>query len=303
MKRLFLSFLAVLFSTCFIFACPFCGCGNSNFQVGILPTYSNAFVGVRYTYTHFNTLSHDGTQFSHDYFHITELWGGYKIGKVQVMAFLPYVTSHKSNDDGIINENGIGDVLILTNYQIFSNTHANSKTEKPFSNTLWLGGGIKFHTGQSQADTGDPDFTVGDFSSTPGTGSTDYLLNATHNLIMGNSGIATDIAYRINTANPQQFQYGNRIYINTAYFHSWIIGQVEIRPSIGLNLVANETNHYQDQAIADSHGYVLSGKAGINLQRGMIGLVVDGVLPLAQNLFDRQTRFQSRASTSLTFSF
>ena len=183
LKKLFLLCFFALLSVAGIFACPFCGCGNSNFQVGLLPTYSNAFTAIRYSYTHFNTLSHDGRQFSHDYFHTTELWGGYKIGKVQVMGFVPYLTSHKSSDDGIINKSGLGDILILANYEVLFVTRDNSKNKKALSNSLWLGGGIKFHTGQSAVDTVNPDFNVGDFSSTPGTGSTDYLLNATHNLI------------------------------------------------------------------------------------------------------------------------
>ena len=302
MKELPLSLIILLSSVSGNLACPFCGCGNSNFQVGLLPTYSNAFVGARYTYTHFNTLSHDGSQYSHDYFHTTELWGGYKIGRVQVMGFVPYVTSHKSSDDGIINKSGIGDVLILANYQVFSITNSDTNNKKAY-NSLWLGAGIKLRTGQSQVDVSDPDFTVGDFSSTPGTGSMDYLLNATHNLLVGNNGIVTNIAYRINTANAQQFQYGNRIYVNSAYFHSLPIGQLVIRPSLGLNLIVNDTNHYQSQEVADSHGYVLSGTAGINLQRGLIGMMANGFLPVSQNLFDGQTQFRQRASVALTFSF
>ncbi len=303
MKKIVVFLYLLFLSVPSLVACPFCGCGNSNFQVGILPTYSNAFIGVRYSYSNFNTLSTDGTQFSHDYFHTTEIWGGYKVGKFQIMGFLPYITSHKLSDDGDINKSGIGDLLVLGNYEMFSVTKVGSESQKSLSNALWLGGGIKFHTGQSTVDVNDPDFTVGDFSSTPGTGSTDYILNAMHNLIIGNNGLVTNMAYRINTVNTQQFQYGNRIYLNAAYFHSWSAGSFIIRPSAGLNLVVNETNRYQGQDVADSKGYILSGMAGLNLQRDKLGLLVNGFLPVTQDLFVGQTQFKQRVSVALTYSF
>lgn len=301
MRKIFLLTALLSAGPVSLLACPFCGCGNSNFQIGLLPTYTNAFVGVRYTYTHFNTLSSDGDQFSHDYFHTTEIWGGYKAGKFQVMAFVPYVVSHKSSDDGIIDNAGLGDVLLLSNYQIFS--FDEPKNGKAYNNTLWLGGGIKFKTGASEVDVTDPAFTVGDFTSTPGTGSTDFLLNASHNLVMGNNGIVTNVAYRINGTNAQDFRYGNRLYLNTAYFHSWPVGVLVVRPQAGLNLVMNEMNRYQGQDVTGSDGYVLSGNLGVNVQWNKVGLLANGFLPLSQDLFNYQTSFESRAMVALTYSF
>ncbi len=92
-----------------------------------------------------------------------------------------------------------------------------------------------------------------------------------HNLIMGNNGIVTNFAYRINTVNPQQFQYGNRIYFSAAYFRSLSAGTVVIRPTLGLNLLVDEVNRYQGQEVDGSKGYLLSGMVGVNLQKGRWG--------------------------------
>jgi hypothetical protein len=300
MKTLFLSFVLLFFSTSLILACPYCGCGNSNFQIGVLPTYSNAFFGIRYTYTHFKTDS--GSQFSRDYFHTTEIWGGYKIGKFQMMAFVPYISIHKLSDDGDINTRGLGDITFLSNYQLFSKTKPGSETEKSYTNTLWVGGGIKFHTGQSLVNVNDPAFTVGDFSQLPGTGSTDYLLNINHNLVLGNNGLVTNLAYRINTVNEQRFQYGNRIYATVNYFHSFSSGAFTIRPTLGLNFVKNGTNRYEGSDVVGSSGYILVGMAGVNLQRGKIGLLLNGGLPVTENLYHGLTQFKERASIALTYS-
>jgi len=301
MKKLFLFFTFLVFSVSSILACPYCGCGNSNFQIGILPTFSKAFVSVRYTYSHFKTDS--SSQYSRDYFHTTELWGGYNFGKFQVMAFIPYLSIHKLSDDGDINSTGLGDITVLGNYQVFSKTKNGTETKSSISNTLWLGGGIKLPTGQSTVDVTHLEFTVGDFSGTPGTGSTDYILNAMHNLIIGNNGIVTNLAYRINTVNPQQFQYGNSIYFSTSYFRSLSAGTIVIRPTVGINLMVNEVNRYQGQEVDGSNGYLVSGMFGVNLQKGKVGLLLNASLPVSQDFYHGLTQFRERESVALTYSF
>lgn len=303
MKKLFLILSLFIFSFSTILACPYCGCGNSNFQIGVLPTFSSAFFGVRYTYSHFDTEVPLQSQFSHDYFHSAEIWGGYKLGKFQVMAFVPYISVHKLSDDGDINSSGLGDITLLGTYQIYSKTKNGSENKRSTSNTLWLGGGIKFHTGQSIVNVNDPAFTVGDFSQSPGTGSTDYILNANHNLIIGNNGLVTNLAYRINTANSQQFHYGNRVYATASYFHSISVGMFVVRPTLGINLVVNGTNQYQGSEVIGSAGYILSSIVGMNLQRGKIGLLMNMASPVRQDLYHGLTRFNEQASVALTFSF
>jgi len=301
MKKLVLFFASLLFPASLILACPYCGCGNSNFQIGILPTFSKAFVSMRYSYSHFNTDS--SSQYSRDYFHMMELWGGYNFGKIQVMAFIPYLSIHKLGDDGTVNSRGLGDITVLANYQVFSKTKMGNETKSSITNTLWLGGGIKLPTGKSTVDVSDFEFTVGDFSGTPGTGSTDYIINATHNLIIGNNGIVTNFAYRINTVNPQQFQYGNRIYFSAAYFRSLSVETLVIRPTLGLNLVVNEANRYLGQEVDGSNGYLLSGMMGVNLQKGKVGLLLNSSLPVSQDFYHGLTQFKERESVALTYSF
>jgi hypothetical protein len=296
-----LSLIMLLLSISSVSACPYCGCGNSNFQLGVLPTYSNAFFGIRYTYSHFKTDS--GSQYSRDYFHTTELWGGYKVGKVMVMAFVPFISIHKLSDDGDINARGLGDITILGNYMVYSKTRPGSDTKKILISVFWVGGGIKFHTGQSLVDINDPGFTVGDFSQTPGTGSTDFLLNVNHNLTYGKNGVVTNLAYRINTTNAQQFRYGNRVYATVNYYHSFSVGSFLIRPTVGASLVVNGTNHFQDAPVIGSSGYILVGMAGVNVQRGKVGIMMNGGLPVAEDLYHGLTQFKERASVALTYSF
>ncbi len=301
MKKFILLFLFIVGISTASRACPYCGCGNSNFQIGVLPTFSNAFVGVRYSYSYYKTDS--GSQFSRDYFHTMELWGGFKKGKFQFMAFVPYIAVHKLSDDGVINSSGIGDITLLGNYQLFSKVTSVTEDKRYFGNVLWIGGGVKLPTGQSTVDVNDPDFTVGEFTNTPGTGSTDYLLNVNHSLFIGSSGLVTNIAYKINGKNNQDYQYGNRLYFNTAFFHSFTAGDYTIRPTAGLNVVMNAANKFQSQEVEFSSGYVLNGMMGVNVQRNKVGLLINGFAPISQDLFHGLTQAQERTSIALTYSF
>jgi len=282
-------------------ACPFCGCGNSNFQIGLVPNFNKGFVGVRYTYSSFKTDS--GSQFSRDRFHVTELWGGYNFGKVQVMAFVPYVAIDKLGDDGPRQARGLGDITVLGLYEVL-NTSSGPLTDKAVivRNQLWAGGGVKLGTGRSTVDVSDPAFTVGEFSGTPGTGSTDVLFNLNHTLLVNKHGLVTNLAYRLNTASGQNYRYGNRFYANSAYFYGWKVGKLDVRPTAGLNFVVNGRNRFEDQPIADSNGYVLNGTVGLNLQTGKVGLLVNGFRPLSQNLFNGLTKLNDRVSVALTLS-
>jgi len=301
MKKHSLIILLVLACTFTSFACPYCGCGNSNFQIGVLPTYSKAFLGIRYTYTHFKTDS--GSQFSRDFFHTTELWGGYKIGKFQLMTFVPYITVQKISDDGVIDTRGLGDMTLLANYQLYSKTINGSETKKTISNTLLVGGGIKLATGSSDTNINDPDFTVGDFTQMAGTGSTDYLVNINHNLTIGNGGIVTNMTYKMNTINAQQFRYGNRFYLNTNFFHSFNAGLFIVRPLVGLNLIQNDANTFLGDKVENSNGYILNGVAGVNIQRGKLGVLFNASTPVSENVYQGLTQLKEQISMALTYSF
>lgn len=300
MKRILFLFSILLAGTQ-AEACPYCGCGNSNFWIGALPTFNNAFVGVRYSYTHFKTDS--GSQYSRDYFHTTEVWGGYKHGKWQFMAFVPYLSIRKTSDDGTVNSSGIGDITVLVNYQLFSKTRPVSEQRRNFANMIWVGGGVKLPTGTSNVDVTDPDFTVGEFTNTPGTGSVDYLLNVNHNLYFGDNGLVTNVAYKFNTVNKQDYQYGNRFYFNTTYFHSWTAGAVTLSPTAGVNVVLNNSNYYLGQEVQFSSGYLVNGMIGLNAQWHKLGLILNGFAPVSQNLFHGLTVAKERVSAAITFSF
>lgn len=295
--------LSILFaSSCF--GCEICGCGNSNFQIGILPTFNKGFMGFRYTTSHFNSrLKEDISQFSHDYYKSMELWGGYNFKKWQVMAFMPYIYSRKESDDGVTISNGAGDFLFLVNYRLLTSSYLTKNEKTTVRHDLYFGGGVKLPTGVNRIDTNNPEFNLGDFNSQAGTGSVDYILNATYNFMWNNSGIVTNVAYRINTANKQDYRFGNRTYINAAYFYTFTKGDTKLKPNVGISYQSNTINKFEGDVIGGSNGYNVNTTVGVNVIRKKIGVNGMAFIPTAQNMYDGQTKLQSRILLGVTYSF
>jgi hypothetical protein len=304
MKKRFLLFvilfpLTIITST----ACEICGCGHSNFQIGLLPTFNKGFIGFRYNFSQFNShVKDEPSEFSHDYFQTAELWGGYSYKKLQVMAFAPYVISRKESDDRVTTSNGIGDFMILLNYKVLESASAVQNDQTTIKHELYFGGGVKLPTGKNRVNPTSPEFNMGDFNSQAGTGSMDYIINTTYNFRWNNSGIVTNAAYRLNTANNQDYKFGNRVYVNTAYYYTFTKNEVKIKPNAGVNYQSNVANTFQKAEVENSHGYNLSSTIGVNVLRNKIGFNAMSFIPLAQNSYDHQTKLKSRFLIGVTFS-
>src|SRR4029079_1506292 len=81
MKKFFLSFI-FLFMLSAAFACPICGCGVGGFYICLLSVNQTSFIGLRYQYSHYDTrLADEPDQFSKDYYHVVEVWGGITLGQ------------------------------------------------------------------------------------------------------------------------------------------------------------------------------------------------------------------------------
>jgi hypothetical protein len=304
MRKTLFCILLVLVEALPSVACEICGCANSNFQIGLLPSFNKGFIGVRYTSSEFSSqLSTDPSQYSHDSYRGIDLWGGYNFNKLQVMGFIPYLFNRKVSDDGTTKSTGMGDALILVNYKIVASAYLNKSETGSVRHEVFVGGGIKLPTGIARVDTSNPEFNIGDFNSQAGTGSTDFLFTITHNLMWSRSGVVTNYSYRLNTTNKQDYRFGNRMYFNSAYFYSIKTGPFSIKPNAGINCQTNQVNTYSGTAIEGSDGYILSAIVGANLLYGKMGFNASGFLPFVQNNYNGQTKMDSKIMLGVTYSF
>jgi hypothetical protein len=303
MKKIFILSTTIFFVTA-SFACPFCGCGVGNFYLGLLPNFKNHFVGVRYQYMQYHTqLKDDISQFSTDDYRTVELWSGWSFGnKLQLLAFVPYHFNTQNTDDGIIKQNGLGDITLLTNYKLFQTTKINTTKKSSVSQELWIGAGLKLPTGKYHIDLTDPEASLGDVNAQMGTGSVDFLMNASYNIRINKFGVNTSVNYKINTTNNDHYSFGNRFTANSFGYYNISLHNISIAPNAGVLYEHADINHLNDAKVEQTGGYVTLAVTGIEVNYKKISVGTNVQLPFAQNFASGQTEAKLRGMVHVTFS-
>ena len=250
---------------------------------------------------HYHTqLANDPTQFSNDYYKIVELWSGINIGpKLQILAFIPYHINKQFTDDGIKTQDGIGDISILLNYNLL---HTRSNAGKNLiEHQLWIGAGIKLPTGKNNVDINDPSVNPGDVNSQSGTGSTDFLLNASYDVSINKFGLSTSVNYKINTDNKTRYRFGNRFTSNTFAFFKLNAMGLGIAPNAGLLYENSASNNLNKVTVVQTGGHLISVAGGVEMNFKKIALGANLQLPVAQNFAEGQTQSKVKGLVHLTF--
>jgi hypothetical protein len=298
MKKIILASAIALLSFTTVNACEICGCGLGNYYIGLLPQFSHKFFGLRYQFRSFHTvLANDATQFSRDYYKTVEFWAGWNIGKRwQVIAILPYNYIHQVSDDGVTNNQGIGDIAVMGNYKVFDRSSRHSFTQQ-----LWLGAGIKLPTGKFNVDATDPAL-VALANTQTGSASTDFMLNAMYNIKIKKVGINTSASYKINTANKDNYSFGNKFSSSSFAFYPMAKGEFGIVPNIGMMYEQTAPNKLAKETVAQTGGNLLSTAAGLELNYRKISIGANVQLPLHQNFSDGQTDLKVKGMVHVSFS-
>ena len=235
MKKTLFLFLVFLLGICLAgMSCPICGCGGGNVYMGLLPDFKYQFIGLRFHTTQYHTqLINDPSQFSTNTYNTVELWGGVRLGKkIQLLAFIPYYLNKQADDDGTSYTNGLGDITVMVQYQIFHSTK-HLAARKIITQQLWFGGGIKLPTGPFNANVQDSNITVADINAQIGTGSVDFLINGMYSLNIRNFGVSLTANYKINTVNADHYKYGNKFQSNLISFYHLGEKKITMTPNLG----------------------------------------------------------------------
>ena len=303
LKRVFTAILFCIFISLTSQACDICGCGFGNYYIGMLPQFNRSFIGIRYHYQHFHTqLANDKTQFSNDYFQSLELWGGFNIGKKwQALVFIPYSFNQQNSDDGLSRTKGLGDVAVLVNYSLLEKTSLTSNNKLLFQQ-LTIGGGVKLPTGKSDIDANAPDI-VALANSQLGSGSTDLMVNAGYTIKINRAGFVTNLNYKYNTGNKENYKFGNRFSSNSFVIYSLMAGNVSIIPNLGFLYENSNSNSLNNNKVAETGGTISLGSIGVEFQIKRIGFGLNAQLPLAQNFASGQTENKIRGMAHVSWAF
>ena len=298
--------ITLIISLCLIssaYACEICGCGTGNYYIGLLPQFNKHFIGLRYQYSHFKTImKEDASEYSNDHFQTVELWGGWNIGKKwQVLAIVPFNFIHQASDDGNSSNSGIGDIVVLANYKIFDKA-SSTASKKLVKQQLWLGAGAKLATGKFIVDQNDEPL-VALANTQTGSASTDFIMNAMYNISINNFGVNTGARYKINTANNDQYFFGNKFSASSLAFYSIKKSGKIITPNAGLLFEHNDASKLNSEKIEMTGGHLFSTVAGVEVNINKVTVGFNAQLPLAQNFSDNQTKNKVKGMLHVTFAF
>lgn len=313
MKKMIMA-ITILFVALNANACSICGAGIGNLYLGLYPSFDTKFIGLRYTYSDYRTLlKNDNTQFSNNTFNSFEIYSGINFTKKwQLYAFIPYQKSNQVSDDGSGSNQGLGDITILTNYQMI-NQRKVLNNKKLLIHNMWIGGGVKFGSGTFNIDPHNPSIMLADVNTQMGTGSNDFILNLRDIHQIDKLGLATTVSFNFNTKNKLGYQYGDKFTLNSIAYFNFNHKNATITPNIGLkyeNVAGNKLDGILilltegiDNGSYHTGGKTLSGIGGVEFSIKKISLGVNINLPIQQNVAASQVNLKWKGFVHMTYSF
>jgi hypothetical protein len=290
MKKLFIAFLISLTYTS-ARACDICGLGTSNYNPFLFPHLSKNYLSINYLHRLYHIHSDGGL--NKEYFNTVLISGQYSINeKLQLVAMLPYQLNRQENFDGTKNIKGLGDVTLMGNYRLW-NHQGRSKTQ-----TVLVGAGVKLPTGNYEASKTE---TIEDQNFQLGTGSIDYMLNASYRLSYRKWIFSAVGSYKYNTENKENYRYGDVLTTGATAVYRKELRNFSIAPYVQL---MNETQmkDANDHLLQEhSGGSALYTGGGIDLNTRKIAVGVNYQFAAKQNLFQGEINAKPRLSVHLSF--
>lgn len=192
---------------------------------------------------------------------------------------------------------GVGDLILLAQYQIFNTP---PDTNKTLRQRLFIGGGVKLPTGIYNIKS--TDGNISPFLQ-PGTGSTDLITSLSYMAKLKKFGLGVDITYRYTTINNNRFRFANRLNSSTLLFYQIKYKSLTIMPSSGV---------YMEQALKDQDngtsnintgGTSLFSQSGLDIYLKNLSLNLGYQIPFYENLNGIQGENKSRLIVGLNFAF
>ncbi len=273
-------------------ACDICGCGVSNYNPFLFPHLSKNFFSISYLHRLYHTQSDDGMP-GKEYYNSFLLSGQYNLSKnLQFIAFVPYQANKLENDNGVKNVNGLGDITILANYKLWN------KSKNGNRQVITAGIGLKLPSGKYTTAKSNE---IDDQNFQLGTGSVDYLLNASYRISFRKWMLNAVTSYKYNTHNKDGYRYGDVLTTGmTAVYHKdW--SNFSVAPYVQ---VVNEAQMRDANvhALQDhSGGNILYAGGGIDVNTRKITIGANYQFATRQNLAAGQIEVKPRLSIRLSF--
>ncbi|WP_057937546.1 transporter family protein [Algoriphagus resistens] len=307
MKIKFLTLLLVATMPLSALACDICGCGVGSYYLGILPDFSNKFIGVRYQSksltTHLGPYGNRTPLTSDETYQSIEVWGAWNFGsRWRIMAIMPYNFNTRTIEQESVKgeKHGLGDAVTILNYKLFE-SRVTSENAKFLAHSLWIGAGVKAPTGKYEDGEQVMPDSPNNFQL--GSGSTDFLFNAAYDIRLMDFGVNVNASYKLNAENKYDYRYGNKFTGNfLAYYKFNIKDKVRVAPNVGLIYETQPQDVlYNKYEVHQSGGNLLSTVLGIELNIGQVSFGANYQIPISQDLANDRALAGNRLMTHISF--
>lgn len=291
MKKIIIALL-LLSATYFpAHACDICGCSVSNYNPILFPHLSRRYISLSFIHRAYQTSSEEGLT-NKESFNSYLLTGQYSVGKKwQVIALLPYQANTIAGGKERNTYSGIGDIILLGNYKAWD------KITKRHRQTILIGGGVKLPTGKNKTGlTENKQIQLG-------SGSIDYLVNASYRLSLRNWMFGAAGSYKYNTQNRNDLRFGDVLTsgLTVAYRKDW--NAVSIAPY--MQAIKEVQFDDADQHILQKHsgGNALYTGAGIDITTRKFTVGCNYQWAAVQNLAQGEIVAKPRLTSHISFVF
>ncbi len=261
-----------------------------------------------------NTVITSSTQ-QQELFNSYDLWLNYFFyEKWQLNATMTFADNYYTENDSVIhNIAGPGDLTLMVKNILFNTKVTDSSN---WARRFIVGGGLKLPIGKFNQS-----YVVAPQSSNKGTvlygspyseldphlqagsGSLDFIILTEYLVRYKKVGLHSNVSYRINSENSNQFRFANRLNVNSSAFYIWNKKELTITPNIGIIYEYGEYDQLNDENFPNSGGEAMFMNNGIKLHYKKYALGLNYFEPVNQNLNDNQLQNNNRVTGDLTFYF
>ena len=290
-----------------VWACEICGCGAGNLYFGILPNSERHLLGLRFRNIQYKSHLYPNDPYARlfetkERFFIYEVLGRFKLNsRINLNVFLPYAEAIQERSDKTFYRQGLADATLWAQYKFLD-------TERLHPDWDWkqqaqFGTGLKIPTGAWKFGD-ESSGAVENANFQPGTGSWDFLITGQYLLRYKSIGFQTDIQWRYNTANPDQYRFGNRISgnANFLYYRVWK-GPFSIMPFSGLYGEFGKKNTDRGYQIIKTGGKLVMLNSGVQLHWKRYSILAQWQHPIFQDLSGGQIKALARGLIQAALAF
>ncbi len=282
-------------------ACDACGCGIGSVYWGILPNNNLHYLGLWWQHQRFKThLDHDDALHpeSLEYFNTLELRGRFYLSdRFSITALVPVGFHRRQQLGEWVDLRGLGDVSLLGNFRLFDSSDSLSRRIR---HRFELGAGVKLPTGTFRhldaENEVNPNFQLG-------SGTWDLLFSANYTALLGKLGMQTNLTYKWNTTNADDYRFGHRLNGTLMLFYRQGNPSLEWMPNLGLYGEWGGQDVQYGYWQTNTGGHLMMANAGVEFYAGRCNWGVSYLHPLAQHWSAGQVNARSRASAHFSVYF